>query len=209
MSLENIYRSHHNERRGEFFILQGSIRGDFLSKNIGTGKKVLDIGCRDGALTSKYSLGNNVTGLDIDGVALDKASKNLGIRAIKTDLNEDWPVENGTYDVVVAAEIIEHLYYPDAVLKRINKALKEGGVLLGSLPNAFSLKNRFRYLLGRKKNTPLSDPTHINHFSRKEFESLLSKNFKEFETYPIGRYAFLDKFFPGLFCFMFMFKAKK
>ncbi|TRZ52995.1 hypothetical protein D4R99_01720, partial [bacterium] len=95
------------------------------------------------------------------------------------------------------------------VLKKVHTALRKEGVLLGSVPNAFSLKNRIKYLFGIKQGTPLSDPTHINQFSRKEFLSLLENNFSEVEIVPLGRFAFLDRFFPGLFSFDLLFRAKK
>lgn len=208
-SLGDVYKNHHKERRGDFFILQGGIRGDFLKSKIGTGKKVLDIGCRDGALTSLYYKGNDVTGVDIDLDALARAREKFGITTTSFDLNGEWPLSQGSYDVVVAAEVMEHLYYPDRVLEKISNTLKSGGMLLGSIPNAFSLKNRIRLLFGRKRHTPLADPTHINHFSRKEFERLLADKFTDIKIYPLGKFAFLDRFFPGFFSFMMLFEAHK
>ncbi len=208
-SLEGVYASHHKERRKPFFILQGETRGNFLKQNVGQGKKVLDIGCRDGALTSYYAKGNSVLGVDIDTEALARAKETLSIDTMQMDLNGEWSTPKNHFDVVVAAEVLEHVYYPDTILKKIYISLKPGGILLGSIPNAFSLKNRLRYLRGTKKHTPLSDPTHINHFSRKEFESLLDQQFSEWEIVPLGRFTVLEKVFPGLFSFMMMFKAKK
>lgn len=208
-SLEGIYATHHRDRRGESFIIQGDVRGTFLKETIGTGKNVLDIGCRDGALTGYYAEGNEVLGLDIDSDALARAEATHHIKTKHTDLHGDWGVSAGSFDVVVAAEVIEHLYYPDVVLGKIHTALRGGGIIVGSIPNAFSLANRFRFFMGTKKGTPLSDPTHINQFSRPEFESLLKKYFDEVEIIPLGRFSFLDKFFPGLFSFMLLFKAKK
>lgn len=208
-SLEGIYTTHHRDRRGESFILQGDIRGAFLKETIGTGKKVLDIGCRDGALTGYYAQGNEVLGLDIDSDALARAHAKIGIETKHTDLHSEWGVPANSFDVVVAAEVLEHLYYPDVVLEKIRTALRSGGILVGSVPNAFSLANRLRFLRGTKKGTPLADPTHINQFSRSEFELLLKKYFRDVEIIPLGRFSFLDRFFPGFFSFMMLFRAKK
>lgn len=208
-SLEKIYTDHHRNRRGESFVIQGDVRGAFLRENIGTGKKVLDIGCRDGALTRYYASGNDVLGLDIDGDALARAEATLGIKTKHTDLHGEWEVQENFFDVVVAAEVLEHLYYPEIVLGKIHAALRPEGILIGSIPNAFSLANRLRFLFGTKKGTPLADPTHINQFSRKEFEGLLKARFHEVKIMPLGRFSFLDRFFPGLFSFMFLFSARK
>jgi len=78
-----------------------------------------------------------------------------------------------------------------------------------SVPNAFSLKNRIRLLFGLKKNTPLSDPTHINHFTYAELESLLRAHFSNVEVYGIGRHKMLARVWPGMMAFNFVFVAKK
>lgn len=184
--IERIYRHHHETRRGEGFLVLGQERGSFLKKHVGTEKKVLDIGCRDGALTVYYANGNEVWGADIDAVALKRASEKLGIRMLHLDLNSPWnEIPRNTFDVVVAAEIIEHLYYPSVVLEKIAAVLKPEGQLVGSVPHAFSLQNRLRLALGTKRGTPLQDPTHINHFWWREFKNLLEKEFVVEELEPI------------------------
>ncbi|MDB5264434.1 MAG: Methyltransferase type 11 [Parcubacteria group bacterium] len=207
-SLENLYRTHHAQKRGEGFVLLGAIRGDFLKSNIGVGKQVLDIGCRDGALTRSYAHGNTVTGLDIDNQALTQAKNELGIQVKHVDLNGDWGVPPASFDFVVAAEVVEHLYYPDAVMEKVARVLKPGGVLLGTVPNAFSLKNRIRLFLLKKKHTPLGDPTHINHFVVKELEEVLKNHFKKVTVTGAGRFTFLARTFPQLFAFDLMFRAE-
>lgn len=209
--LEAVYRSHHQQRRGQGFVLLGEQRGRFFHDQVGQGKKVLDLGCRDGALTAYFSAGNEVWGLDIDQQALNIAAANLGIHVQQADLNGDWPVPANTFDVVVAAEVLEHLYYPDQVLQKIYNVLKPGGQLLGSVPHAFSLPNRGRLLLGRKTHTPLEDPTHINHFSAREFKALLTKNFTGVKLYPIisKKLKLLAPVCPLLAAYSFLFAGTK
>lgn len=211
-SLEHVYREHHNARRGVSFLIDGgSVRGEFLRKYVGQGKRVLDIGCRDGALTGYYCKGNEVTGIDIDSEALSRAKEAYNITTIHADLNGSWPVE-GVYDVVVACEIIEHLYYPDHVLRKIYAVLAPGGVLLGSIPHAFSLQSRARLMLARKKNTALEDPTHINHFWGPEFKALIeAQGYTDVELKDVvsGKFKVLSKLFPYLFAHSFLFIARK
>lgn len=190
-------------------MLLGKERGAFLREHIGSGKRVLDIGCRDGALTSTYAQGNTVLGLDIDSGALARAKEKLGIEIKQVDLNDDWGMEPGSFDVVVAAEVVEHLYYPEVVFEKIEKVLAPGGVLLGTVPNAFSLRHRLRYLLKQKKSTPLEDPTHINHFTVRELERLLSAQFEGVRVMGLGRHAWLAKHFPQAFAFDLCFVGKK
>lgn len=200
-SLEQVYGSHHTERRGAGFVLLGDERGAFLKTAIGTGKRVLDIGCRDGALTKFFAEGNDVVGLDIDSEALTRAKNTLGIETRQVDLNGAWGVEPHSFDAVVVAEIVEHLYYPDVVIGKVAQALKADGVFAGTVPNAFSLKNRARLLMMKKKGTPLEDPTHINHFTVAELRGLLEKHFDDVRVEGYGRYGWLARTFPQQFAF--------
>lgn len=206
--LEDIYAVHHKTRRGEGFVLLGDERGAYLRAHVGTGKNVLDIGCRDGALTKMYMEGNTVLGLDIDSSALSRAQI-LGIETRQVDLNGPWGVETGAYDAVVAAEVVEHIYYPEQVLDKAADVLKSGGVFVGTVPNAFSLIHRMRYLLKQKRGTPLSDPTHINHFTVVELRTLMKKRFVDVEVAGIGRLGWFAKAFPQTFAYDLCFSGKK
>lgn len=206
--LEETYINHHTTGGRRDKTMFGKQRGEFLRRKIGTGKTILDIGCRDGELTKEFVSGNKILGLDIDTKALKKAKEKTNIQVQSADLHSDWGVDYDSYDVVVAGEVLEHLYYPDIVLSKVSKVLKKDGIFVGSVPNAFSLINRFRLLLGIKKGTPLSDPTHINHFKRSELKELLKKYFNQVTIEPLGKYAWVDKILPGMFSFMFMFEAK-
>ena len=208
-SLETMYRSHHATKRGDGFALLKEERGAFLRRCIGTGKRVLDIGCRDGALTGTYCSGKEVLGLDIDTDALNRAKHALGIETKYVDLNGPWGVPDNSFEAVVAAEVIEHLYYPETVFRKIVCTLVPGGVVAGTVPNAFSLMNRARYLLKRKKGTPLSDPTHINHFTVQELQSLLSEHFEQVSVEGIGRLGWLARRFPQAFAFDLCFSGRK
>lgn len=209
--LESVYTEHHKSKKRFGYSVLETDRGKMISQLIGSGKKVLDIGCRDGTLTKYFSSDNYVVGVDIDQLALDKARAELGINIIKTNLEEDWHSElkGKKFDVVVAGEVLEHLRQPDQVVRKISECLADDGFFVGSVPNAFSLKNRLRYLCGHKKNTPLSDPTHINHFGYEELKNLLGKNFSNVEIVGLGRYKYLSQVSPSLIAFDLFFIAKK
>jgi 2-polyprenyl-3-methyl-5-hydroxy-6-metoxy-1,4-benzoquinol methylase len=209
--LETIYNHHHTTRRGHNFVILKNERGGWLKEKVGTDKKVLDIGCRDGALTSTYVEGNFVTGADIDSASLVRAKENLGIETIHTDLNGEWPFEKETFDAVVACEVIEHMYYPEIVFEKINSILKPGGLFVGTIPHAFSLQCRIKLLFGIKSGTPLQDPTHINQFSYKEYKGLLEKHFTDVETRGITapRFKIFESVLPFLFAHDIMWSAKK
>jgi len=208
-TLEEAYRRHHSSHEREGFAILEEERGALFCRLIGTGKKVLDIGCRDGTLTRHFIAGNDVTGADIDAHALERAAGMLGIRTMQFDLNgPNWPFEPASFDVVVAAEVLEHLFNPEQVLEHISRILKPGGMLVGSVPNAFSLKCRLRYLVGSKRGTPLADPMHINQFSWQEMKGLLDDEFVRVSLMPLGRKTGgLRDIAPSLFAFGIAFRA--
>lgn len=211
-TLSTIYSEHHRNNRGEDFGLFLEERGKLFSSLIGKNKSVLDIGCRDGALSKFYKEDNTLLGLDIDEYAMSRANEK-SVATLLTDLNVDWQIgKENNFDIVVASEIIEHLYNPKKIFYRLNTVLKTGGILVGSVPNAFRISCRVRYFLGIKKGTPLEDLTHINQFSLNEIKKLLTEeDFKEitFYTLPSFRGKLLAKFFPSLFSYMIIFSAKK
>lgn len=96
--IETVYNFHHTHNRRENLALFKDLRGEFLRSNIGTDKKVLDIGCRDGELTETYYKGNEVLGVDIDSRALELAEKKLGIKTLHRDLNGDWSLPPDSLD---------------------------------------------------------------------------------------------------------------
>ncbi len=79
-SLGDRYEEHHRERRDEGDFVFVPERIPLFVEAIGQGKRVLDLGCRSGALTKHFLEGNSVVGLDVDASALEKAAA-LGHRA--------------------------------------------------------------------------------------------------------------------------------
>ena len=208
MGLSDVYEHHHSSKGKSDFSMLGLERGKLFASWIGTGKHVLDIGCRDGTLTKYFTTDNIVMGLDIDRQMLAKAEKMLNIKTAVIDLNGEWTLHD-KYDVIVAAEVIEHLYYPDLIFQKVKAHLKPNGIFIGSVPNAYNIKNRFRYFFGIQKNTPLDDPTHINQFSYKILRAALQKQFSTVELHGIagGRLNKIAKHFPNLGSFMLIWRA--
>jgi 2-polyprenyl-3-methyl-5-hydroxy-6-metoxy-1,4-benzoquinol methylase len=188
--LELIYRNHHERGKRYGYLYCHGERGGYLREWIGQGKKVLDLGCRDGMLTAYYAEGNEVIGADIDQKALELARKKLGIDTRWLDLNAEWPFEVASFDAIVACEIMEHLFFLDGFLDRIQQTLRKGGLFIGSVPNAFRMRNRMRFLFGKEYE---NDPTHVRQFSYQKLHTVLSKRFNAVEIVPLQ-----GKVFPFL-----------
>lgn len=169
--LSRRYREHHRDLPGTF-VYGGDERADLFRRYVGgPGRDVLDVGCRYGALTRTYLAGNHVVGIDVDRWALNEAAR-LGIETHWVDAEQPLPFEDGTFDVVVAGELLEHMRDPAALVAEARRVLRPGGTLVGSVPNAFRLKNRLRFLTGRK---PERDPTHLHLFSPADVRALLDR----------------------------------
>jgi SAM-dependent methyltransferase len=171
VSLQERYEEHHRERRDEGDFVFVPERIPIFVAAIGRGKRVLDLGCRSGALTSHFVDGNEVVGLDVDAVALAKAAE-LGIEGVQGNVEEPLPFDDASFDAVIAGELFEHLQFPDTLVGEIRRVLRPGGVIVGSVPNAYRLQGRLRFLLG---HAPEDDPTHLHMFSATAVRSLLAE----------------------------------
>jgi 2-polyprenyl-3-methyl-5-hydroxy-6-metoxy-1,4-benzoquinol methylase len=96
---------------------------------------------------------------------------------LSADLNAPLPVTDELFDVIVAAEVIEHLENPRAVIRDWYRLLRPGGTLLFSTPNNESLRALIA-LVVRGHFVAFSDscyPAHITALLRKDLERILTE----------------------------------
>ena len=168
--LEEAYRVHHDSSRPSDFVFGGAERAAPIAERVGRGGRVLDLGCRTGALTKHYLEGNSVVGVDVDREALAQAAA-LGVETVWADLDEALPFPDASFDVVVVAEILEHLQFPGRLVSEAARVLRPGGRTVGSVPNGYRLKSRLEFLLG---GPPDRDPTHLQLFAPQHVRALLA-----------------------------------
>ena len=195
--VQSFYETHHKEgqRLNQSFL--ESIRGQLFSNWIGKNKKVLDLGGRDGTLTKHFIEKNHVTLADIDENALEYAKKNYKVETMKVDLNQSLQFKDNSFDVVVMAEVLEHLPYPNITLGEIKRVLKTNGKFIGNLPLAYHLKDRWQIIRGRRLLIS-GDPTHLQFLSYEDVKKLLSKFFN-IDEITILKGGKLSKKFPAAF----------
>jgi 2-polyprenyl-3-methyl-5-hydroxy-6-metoxy-1,4-benzoquinol methylase len=139
--------------------------------------RVLDLGCSGGRLGERlYQQGHHVTGVEIEAIA---GTARRVDRLIVADLDEGIPPEAGTgYDVVIAADVLEHLRDPDRVLAEIRRVLAPHGSLLLSVPNFAHWYPRTRVALGLFDYDArgILDRGHVRFFTRRSLQRLVTRS---------------------------------
>jgi SAM-dependent methyltransferase len=127
---------------------------------------IVDIGCERGdMLLLLQRLGfTNLHGVNLtpydkrwlaDGKTLDDyfGNKPGKIQYLTSDLDHsELPFKNGIVNIVILADVIEHLSNPGWVLSEINRAMSPKGLIVVGTPNIASIRNRVYLLLGRSVN---------------------------------------------------------
>ena len=206
VSLEHLserYAEHNRSERGAGFVFARPEREVLFRRYVGgPGRRVLDLGCRDGALTRTFADGNEVVGVDADRDALAEAARR-GIETHWADLDQALTFDDASFDVVVAGELLEHLRDPQRLVRDARRVLRPGGTLVGSVPNAYRLKGRLLFLFGRP---PENDPTHLQMFSGADVQALLAGLEEPHVHFVAGRLVPLH---PRLFANDIVFAGRK
>ena len=146
---------------------------------VGQQKRVLEIGAGPGSITRhlKHASGCHVTAIELDPAAIEKLAP-FCERIYQTNLNDSSWIEllknEERFKVVVAADVLEHLYDPLTVLRQMTGLVSNDGCIIVSLPHVgYSaihtclLEENFEY-----RDWGLMDRTHIRFFGIKNIQLL-------------------------------------
>ncbi|MDA8161789.1 MAG: methyltransferase domain-containing protein [Desulfobacteraceae bacterium] len=188
------------------------VRLEKIVKLVGTGNKVLDIGCYNGIIGSiLIKNGNEVYGIEINPQVAENA-RQKGLKVKIQDIENQFDFEDNFFDVVVAAEIIEHILDTDFFINEIKRVLKPKGVLILSTPNVASLGRRIFLLLGENPYfeasfgyPPKAHAGHIRFFTKDLLFGYLK--YKGFEiikfTSDVVNFTSSGKIVSKLFAYLF------
>jgi SAM-dependent methyltransferase len=153
--------------------------------------RVAHLGCADSPYTrellgaglllhSRLVRVAEVTGFDIDSVALGLLRSAMPEqRFVAADVTAGVPAEErGSYDLVIAGEVLEHVPDADSFLRGCAALLRDGGRLCVTVPNACCPKIGLRALLGRES----VHPDHRTYYGPRTLTRTLAGAGYELET---------------------------
>jgi glycosyltransferase involved in cell wall biosynthesis/SAM-dependent methyltransferase len=153
-----------------FFLRLGLIKR-FKSAGV-----LLDIGCASGEfLKASQDAGFGVKGVDISPYACQTARNKYGLD-VREGSFENIEFPERSFDAISAADVLEHASNPSVFLQKINRILKDDGVIYLAVPDFASFHYQFMSICARftHKNYFVL-PHHLYHFTGRTLEKLLNK----------------------------------
>ena len=209
------------KKDGSYF---GTARRDLLAMlPRGGGLRLLELGAGDGATlraAKAEGLAAYTVGIDLVPAAPGTPEIDLFLQGNVEQMELDLPLDH--FDVVLCADVLEHLVDPWRTVERLARHLKPGGVLLASLPNIRNHRALAPILFGgdfRYEPAGLLDRSHLRFFCRANARELFERSglaVTEVEenmgAYGL-RHRLLDlltlRYFHDFFVFQFRIRARK
>lgn len=148
----------------------------------------LDIGCSIAyGLSLLKKKGWNVLGLDPSDKCIEISKQDLGVEVIKGFFSPKVQFKNSPFDLIILSHVVEHLIYPEEVLRGIRNVLSDEGLVYIEVPNTLK-PNGTKSYFGFE---------HINYFTPTSLTNLLQQNGFEvasIHTFDNGRH--IHPFYP-------------
>jgi SAM-dependent methyltransferase len=141
-------------------------------------RRVLEIGCGAGGLgLALKSRGCRVVGVELLPTAADRARERLDEVATADVEAGPLPFAPQSFDAVIFADVLEHLYDPWCVLRDAAGLLAAGGVVVASIPNVQNIDVLWRLARGRwdYRDRGLLDRGHVRFFTLGSIRDLFDR----------------------------------
>lgn len=138
-------------------------------------KSVLDVGCGEGVVTERLArrlAPAQVLGVDDSSLQEEWQTRSAPNLSFATGSAYALDFADGSFDLVCAIEVLEHLEQPRDALAELRRVA--GRALLLSVPNEPSWRIS-HFLAGRDVRSLGNTPGHVNHWSKRSFLRLVSE----------------------------------
>lgn len=142
---------------------------------IGNNKKVLDVGCATGLVAQKLKAKRcEVTGIEIDPDQADVAQVTCQDILVGDIEAMDLALAPSSFDVLLMADVLEHLKDPQTTLRKLSRFLSQDGFILVVLPNIAHFYFRLKLLIGQfdYQERGALDKSHLRFFTLKTAKKL-------------------------------------
>lgn len=146
------------------------------------GKTAIDLGCGAGYGTNSLAkVAQNILGVDLSTEAIVHAAERYQAPNLRYEVGNvvGLPYEDGSFQVAVSFEVIEHLEHPEALVLEAKRLLKKDGVFVVSTPN--------KQIYSNSRNRV--NLYHLKEMYPLEFQKLLELNFQHVQLYWQGALA--------------------
>jgi 2-polyprenyl-3-methyl-5-hydroxy-6-metoxy-1,4-benzoquinol methylase len=134
---------------------------DIVNSIGGKDLKILDVGCGEGAISERIvQMGNYIASVELPVVA--SLAKKCSVSSVMAGDAETLAFASESFDLVIASEVLEHLWGPENFLNEAFRVLKPRGYLIIETPE------------GEKG---LNYDSHRNFFTVEKLEKMLSTKF--------------------------------
>jgi SAM-dependent methyltransferase len=157
------------------------LRRAFMLSAVRPGARVLDLGSGAGQFTAELvQAGADVVGVEIAEAAVARGrAGHPGLDFRLAPIEGPLPLEDGSFEVVWASEVIEHVADTASWLSDVRRVLVPGGKLLLTTPSHGRLRLAVRGI------EPFSEPLgdHLHLYTRRSLRTLLEEfGFGEIEV---------------------------
>ena len=142
-----------------------------------TSKRVLEVGCGQGTFASQIKAYNNaeVWGIEYmpkEGEVAKSVMDNVFIGAVENYISQ---LPDDYFDIIFFNDVLEHLSYPDDVLRDLKPKLIKNGLVISSIPNMRYFRSFIKLVINGDwdyKDHGVMDKTHLRWFTKKSIRKM-------------------------------------
>lgn len=162
-----------DDRSSRIEYTRASASIDAIASLVLPASSVLDVGCASGYVAGRIkqlSPATTVIGVEPDAIAAARAAEHCDhvfVGTLDDDAVREALRSHGPFDVVLFADVLEHVADPEQAMSYAADALADAGRIVISVPNVAFIGMRLRLLAGRFNytDTGLLDRSHLRFFT--------------------------------------------